>query len=1238
MANEINFDFAGAEAAGLSRQDIVREIEKSGKVKFDFTGARKAGISDDEIYTELSSRGPQQIDEEDIVAGPPEDDMPEGDIYVGEVTAEAITTLPKAISEDNTASQPSTIMYGKDGKATTVMQQELQEAQATVPEQAQEAITKAGGTGSYIDPTTGKKVAISEGGITPDYPMLVGTRLGLFGGPGMMGEAALKTLATSEIPRGVELAKDTFDNLVARGGLFKEFAETKGTLSKEAAYIIARHPNMTEDEMVQALTGVKTADQAYALSRMLGEPGYIKQAVRAEGDAAAGLLRADLESGKNKIVQAIGEVDVARAKAQYGDMVDTIAQDYTSVHNATPILEDLNFLERFYGVTPSAGNRVVTQMKATLGQNPNINLSDALEFRADLNYLINKATRGKEKVKLNAIKDNLDGFINSVASPGQKQIIDDAVSNYSRTMQNRDVLDLIQKNTDDRGIAVNWTKLHRELNDANLRSPEAVDALRIAEAFSKRFGNDQQLLQTALPRGSSPDSGGVLGAWGYLINHLKDTLALYGNRAENLKIQKAIMKSLKKGTTNLDFVNAMKADKDIPEDVIKVFEPLQIPYKPEARQTGDVNLEPIITPVGGTEAKIAPKASDEVARTTPVHGQEVSDAYAESIRQTPREELESLASGLRQLRQTPNNTEQLSLVEAEIARRGPVARTADLPEDARITNGDDGYYYIELPPYNGTNVLGQSGRTPSEVRRLAEDTFGRFNIPLASNAEIKAARNVVEPTSIAETLTGSTRRRHLDRLSENWDDLNLNDFEDYPFSKSFDELDLSNADVYNQTEAWLNGHNTSIREMLEVQAQNVTRETRFEGLSSAELLAKRNEMLNTPKRNRNNAWQQEWEEVNTAYARAPATSNEMPSTKPPEVDTNVENPYSRAEDERSIEGDRNLVTRLREAIQSGNKVLPDLSEDELKAVINSFPESLQAEYSRANMALRKALKDDESDLTPFHQNLEDILYRGVNTSQSTIPNPLAQAEETFNTLRRDIQRLERVRVADRTPQQSKQLTEMRRERLMASREVERLRNEVPSSTRFFNSFKASDHTIEVSDRGNGSFTLGFNSNRVPVTVRNNNTVSINTQDFTEGGSQGAKFYKEFYKALDAAGLKHNISGLTNINTMRLPINIYKHKLDTGNLPIAGGQAKLQSLMSSAIRKINEVAGTDIRHLTDSQITSLATRTGPMRGVHAGEASLKLYRKAARLLGENRNLSVIALAPLINAAYEEQENE
>jgi hypothetical protein len=1125
------FDFQAAEAAGYSKQDILKEMEKSGNVSFDFAGARKAGYSTDKIYEGIKTKLSQpkqdlpEIPDElpEVVAGPPEeyDNGLVGETSVGEITVLPETnTIPENQQLDLQTTAPSQPMVGEKGQLTTTTDLPMSIGEeATRRASGPEGMKAMQASGlqqppegmAYRDPKTGEVVstATQASSIEPAYDILFGPggKLGAFGilsGPAGVEAGKVVGKKAAEVAQAID---DIFKTHPAAG--------LGDALSKEAKYILNRNPNITEEQVVQALQGVKTTDQAYALSRMLGETGYIRQAVRADGDVAAGALRADLEVARDKILQTVGTVDVAQAKAKYADMVQAIAGDYQNVHNATPILEDLNFLERFYGVTPSTGNRVVTQMKATLVENPNINLSDALEFRADLNHLISKATRGKEKVKLNSIKENLDGFINSVATLEQKSMIDDAIGTYSRTMQNRDVLDLVERNTKD-GIAVNWTKLHRDLNDANLRSPEAVDALRIAEAFSKRFGNDKKLLNIAMPQGSSPDSGGVLGAWGYVINHLKDTLAVYGNRAENLKIQKAILKSIKSGTTNLDFVNKLKANGDVPDEVSKIFENLlQIPYKAGARQTGDVNLEPIITPVGGTEAKAVPKVVEEA-----------------------------------------------------------------IPKPSNV---------LEAPP--------------AEMPRPA----------------------ILED----ELLTLIRRRREL------------------------------------------------------------AGETGFEGLSSAELLAKRNEMLNTPERNRNNAWWQEWEEVNQAYARAPAASNEMPSTKPPEVDTTIERPYSRLEDKRGPRTyedpgdikqfkqfddlpDSKRTEELRSAItqlEAGNTITINgktfdkfhlyLDEDgeatislplieaisrntnSNNKIFSRLPRYLQDKYSSLQDKIDN-LDTGKEDYGNTYTNLVEAKNKILNKSEGAVMDTsatLAQAEESFNTLRRDISRLERVRVADRTPQQTEQLAEMRRDRLIASREVERLSNTIPKAEQFFNSFRNSNHTIEVVDRGNGSFTLSFNGNRVPMTIRNNNTVSLNTQGFTEGTGQGTKFYEEFYTALDAAGLKHNISGLTLINTMRLPINIYRHWLKTGNLPIAGGPQKLQNLMRDAIRKISEVAGTDIRHLTDSQIPSLATRTGPMRGVHAGEASLKLYRKAARLLGENRNLSVIALAPLINAAYEEgEENE
>ena len=404
----------------------------------------------------------------------------------------------------------------------------------------------------------------------------------------------------------------------------EKYATTTGVnLGKEAMIILGRNPELEPQVVDALLKDVPKEDQAYVLSRALGPEGagYIKQAVSASGDAERIALRNELAAPRNKLLDSIGDIDIDKARAKYADMVETVAKDYKNVHDGSGMLDDLNFLERFYGVTPSKGNAVVNQMKAVLGDSNKINLSDALEFRGDINYLLSKAKRGSEKVKLNRIKENIDGFISRTASTEQKALIDDAVSTYARTMQNRDLADIIAKHSrsgdtivedgmavvsNPNAISTDWVKVKRELADANLNTPEVKMAVNAVEQFAKRFAGDPMLANVAAVRGSSPDAGGVLGAWGYAVNQVKDIFALYGNRAQNLKIQDAILKSIRNSNTNKEFIDALLKNKTIPDEakgaVVKAFsqEPVpQIPYNPGARQTGDVNVQPIVTPPGG---------------------------------------------------------------------------------------------------------------------------------------------------------------------------------------------------------------------------------------------------------------------------------------------------------------------------------------------------------------------------------------------------------------------------------------------------------------------------------------------------------------------------------------------------------------------------------------------------------------------------------------------------------------
>lgn len=618
------FDFDGAIQAGASKQDILRYLERNNVVDFDFKAARQAGASDDEIfdYVYKPSATSYQEDVSNIAPGMPESEYADEQQASQQSQEPSIISLPENMAIDTkqtipTQGMPSYSASGdiqmtqvsKDQPEYSYEQQmeteRTKRQKGTVMERSmQSGLQQPAEGAAYIDPATGKPVDTSTqaGAIDTSWDILFGPagKLGFMGilQPGIgaeLGKAGLES--TSKL---ASKAITMVDDYLSKSR-FSQYAGDQSGLSKEARIIVGRHsnnPEITPEYIDMVLAGVPTKDQAYILSRALGEQNYIKQAVRGDGDTVAAALRADLTRGKVKVQSAIGDVDVPGAMARYSDMMTMVEREGTqNVRPANNIASKVDQLLQETYLIPDRGQQTALRLKVALERNGNrMSLLDALEYRPEINELLRKARNHNEKANLKVIKDELDTFIEKLATPEQKAQIDDAISYYANTMQNKEAMELIQKNTDPRGIGVNWTKLHSDMADANLRTPEAVNALRIAEAFSKKFGNDKALVNIALPQGSSPDAGGALGAWGAIVNGLKNHFAFWGNRADNLRIQKAIVNTIKNSKTNYDFVDKLKANKNIPEEFKEVF---LLPYKPGAKQTGDVNLEPMITPVGG---------------------------------------------------------------------------------------------------------------------------------------------------------------------------------------------------------------------------------------------------------------------------------------------------------------------------------------------------------------------------------------------------------------------------------------------------------------------------------------------------------------------------------------------------------------------------------------------------------------------------------------------------------------
>ena len=580
-----------------SKQEIVAHLESTGSADFDFKAARASGASDDDIYEYLYTSNtkqpeePQQIPQEYETAIKELSPEPQMQQPTTEPQTD-FTILPKEemYVSDVSATKPSMSIpvYDEKGNVefetinTQDLPMEMEKLRDTRIEKAQKKATESTFPQLVADPETGEMIAVQPQGLQTDIPFFVagGGKLAMFSIEGALGKQ------TTGMAKAASIIEEEFMKNA-------NIAVLSDGLTKEAKLLLIRNPQVTKEEIQSWVEGVPKADQAYIIARRLRSAGrgYIQKAVASEGDLAASYLRADLQRAGAKVEETLGSIDVQLAKAKYSDMMDEVAKDYHSVHDASAVLKDLDFLDGFYGVAPSAGNTTVTKMRAVLGDNPKISLVDALEFRSDINYLLSKASRGKEKVKLTSVKNNLDSFINSVATPEQKKQIDEAINFYSTTMQNRDTLAILQKHTNEDGL-VDWIKTAKELEEAGLNTPESKAALEITKQFAQKFGNDIKLYSAATTKGSSPDSGGVLGFWGFVVNNIKNTFSLFGNRADNLAIQKAIKNSILKSKTPLDFVDNIKASDYITETVKeKITEPVvkMIEYKPKPSKVSDTS-------------------------------------------------------------------------------------------------------------------------------------------------------------------------------------------------------------------------------------------------------------------------------------------------------------------------------------------------------------------------------------------------------------------------------------------------------------------------------------------------------------------------------------------------------------------------------------------------------------------------------------------------------------------------
>jgi len=178
-------------------------------------------------------------------------------------------------------------------------------------------------------------------------------------------------------------------------------------------------------------------------------------------------------------------------------------------------------------------------------------------------------------------------------------------------------------------------------------------------------------------------------------------------------------------------------------------------------------------------------------------------------------------------------------------------------------------------------------------------------------------------------------------------------------------------------------------------------------------------------------------------------------------------------------------------------------------------------------------------------------------------------------------------------------------------------------------------TIEFKDGNKANFTL--NANKKLITAY--------TGNLHNGSGVGSKFYKSLFDLAKQTKYKYQPDDtLTNINTIKLPLNIYKYWKETNYMPLKGGKTKLSSLFKEAIDMVEGRLniskryrlGKKLANLSDKEVDELAPKTGSDPYLRLN-STLKVLRDVARKLKEGKPLNAIISISALDAAIKELDN-
>ena len=336
---------------------------------------------------------------------------------------------------------------------------------------------------------------------------------------------------------------------------------------------------MSAEEVAVAVKGIPKERQALALAQSGGEDalGVYKQAI-SDSDNLAIKVSNEVQARTDKVYNAAlsGEFDKVKDYSEKAwKVMESEVNKSGIVVNATSLTENLNKTKLFAGVDETAKNKIIGLENRIL-DNPELPLGDILTIRKQINSELGKAKGTPAYEYYDKLKTNLDDLVGDNIPKEYSKLVDDTQSIWKDFRNQESLLSILNKSSSTETVtghskqAVDYNKAMQLIKEEKLNGTVVEQTVNMLNELDKKFNTDYAIIKKTSTKGTNPNEG-ALGVWGAIIGTVKKNFWRVGESGDNMYIQNAIEKAIKKGDTPIGYLDNIVKSKDIPMQIKKTI-------------------------------------------------------------------------------------------------------------------------------------------------------------------------------------------------------------------------------------------------------------------------------------------------------------------------------------------------------------------------------------------------------------------------------------------------------------------------------------------------------------------------------------------------------------------------------------------------------------------------------------------------------------------------------------------